>query len=185
MSHQKNRIQSIGQKGQVGEKLTNIQIFRDWHEQYRGRLLNRMTAVVRDRNAAEDVTSAALETAFANLEHFRGESSLDTWIHAIALNQARDYKRRSRAVSLESLDERKQNEFKEPDRLEDIVDRAECHVKLRKAWRKVPAACRRTLVDHFVRGYSVKRIAQKDRVPVGTVLSRIFAGKRNLRRAWD
>ncbi len=184
MSHQKNRIPSIAQKGQADERQTNVQIFHDWHNQYRGRLLNSMTAVVRDRDAAEDVTAAALETALKNLERFRGESSLDTWVHAIALNQARDYMRRNR-VSLESLDGREPDEFKEPDRLDDTLERAECRVKLRKALRKVPPVCRQTLVDHFVHGYSVKRIAQKDRVPVGTVLSRIFTGKKNLRRAWS
>jgi RNA polymerase sigma-70 factor, ECF subfamily len=185
MSHQKNRIPSIGPNGQAGEKQTNVEIFRAWHDQYRGRLLNSMTTMVRDRDAAEDVTAAALETAFVNLERFRGESSLDTWVHAIALNQARDYLRRNRAVSLESLDGREPDEFKEPDRLEDTLDRAAYRAKLRKALRRVPPVCRRTLVNHFVHGYSVKQIAQKDRVPVGTVLSRIFTGKRNLRRAWD
>jgi RNA polymerase sigma-70 factor, ECF subfamily len=185
MSHQKNRIPSNGPQGQVGEQQTNVQIFRAWHDQYRGRLLNSMTAMVRDRDAAEDVTAAALEAAFANLERFRGESSLDTWVHAIALNQARDYLRRNRGVSLEALDGREPNEFKEPDRLEDILDSAECRVKLRKALRKVPSLYRRTLVDHFVHGYSVKWIAQRDRVPVGTVLSRIFNGKRLLRQGWE
>ena len=40
-------------------------------------------------------------------------------------------------------------------------------------------------MDHFIRGDSIKRIAQRDRIPAGTVLSRIFTGKRLLRAAWE
>ena len=32
----------------------NQQQFKIWHDQYRPRLLNKMTAVVRDRDTAED-----------------------------------------------------------------------------------------------------------------------------------
>ena len=65
-----------------------------------------------------------------------------------------------------------------------ILERSECRLKLRKALRGIPAVYRRTLVDHFVRGYSVKRISRQNRIPVGTVLSRIFTAKRLLREAW-
>jgi len=184
MSHQKDKIASTDPKVQDGEKLTNAQIFRDWHDQFRDRLLNSMTAIVRDRETAEDVTASALEAAFANLERFRGESSLYTWVHAIALNQARQHLRGNRTVSLESIVEREPNALREHDKLADHLDRMQCRTKLRKALRQVPTVYRQTLVDHFVRGFSVKEIARKDRLPVGTVLSRIFSGKKNLRRAW-
>jgi DNA-directed RNA polymerase specialized sigma24 family protein len=52
--------------------------FNILHDQYRDRLLNSMTAVVRDRDTAEDVTAAALAAAWQNLNQFRGESSLYT-----------------------------------------------------------------------------------------------------------
>ena len=35
------------------------------------------------------------------------------------------------------------------------------------------------LVDHFVRGYSIRQIARRHRIPMGTVLSRIFYGDFN------
>ena len=50
--------------------------FKIWHDQYRPRLLNGMTAMVRDRDMAEDVTAAALATAWQNRNQFRGESSM-------------------------------------------------------------------------------------------------------------
>jgi DNA-directed RNA polymerase specialized sigma24 family protein len=49
----------------------------------------------------------------------------------------------------------------------------------------MPAIYRHVLMDHFVRGYPVKRIARQNRIPAGTVLSPIFKAKRLLRVAWE
>ena len=65
------------------------------------------------------------------------------------------------------------------------LEHAELCLKMRKALREIPAVYRRVLTDHFIRGRSVKQIARRDRIPVGTVLSRIFTAKRILRQAWD
>ena len=58
--------------------------FKIMHDQCRERLLNSMTTVVRNRDTAEDVTAAALATAWQNRNQFRGESSLYTWCYATA-----------------------------------------------------------------------------------------------------
>jgi RNA polymerase sigma-70 factor (ECF subfamily) len=163
----------------------NVQAFQNWHEQYRQRLLNSVTAIVKDRKTAEDVTAQALASALQNLAQFRGESSLYTWVHAMALNQARQCLRPNRIVSLDSIVEGESQRWSEPDALTGRLERSECHLKLRQTLSQLPNLYRRVLVDHFVRGYSVKRIARKERLPFGTVLSRIFKGKRLLRQAWE
>ena len=59
-------------------------------ETFRGQLasfLLRMTASVQD---AEDITQETYITAHSKLDTFRGESSLKTWVFAIASNKARD-----------------------------------------------------------------------------------------------
>jgi RNA polymerase sigma-70 factor, ECF subfamily len=159
--------------------------FKIWHDQHRPRLLNSMTAVVRDRDIAEDVTAAALATTWQNRSQFRGESSLYTWCYSIALNEARNRLRRNRRVAVESIDNLDSKELREPDTLAPTLERSECLSQIRRALRQIPVVYRRTLVDHFVRGYSVKQISRRHRIPVGTVLSRIFAAKRLLRAAWE
>lgn len=165
--------------------LVNQQQFIIWHDQHRARLLNRMTCVVRDSDTAEDITAATMASAWRNLDRFRGQSSLFTWVYRIALNEARNHLRRNHAVSLESIDRPGSKELTESDMTVAALERAECRSQIRNALRRIPAVYRRTLVDHFVRGYSVKRISRQNRIPLGTVLSRIFAGKRLLRRAWE
>ena len=162
----------------------NQQQFSNMHDQYRGRVLNSMTAVARNREEAEDITATAFAAAFENLNFFRGESSLYTWVHAIAINEARN-RRRSRHVPLESIEESGVLEIAEPNATDRALEQRECCPQIWKALREVPRIYRRTLVDRFVRGCSVKQIAKCQRIPLGTVLSRIFKAKRLLRAAWE
>jgi RNA polymerase sigma-70 factor (ECF subfamily) len=158
--------------------------FSDLHKEYRPRLVKSMTGVVRDREAAEEVTAAAFAKAFEKRSSFRGESSPYTWVHAIAMNEARRRQSQKRIVSLDAL------EFLPPaliatDQLDEASERSEQSRRLRSALSRLPEKFRRPLIDHFVRGYSVRRIARRERVPCGTVLSRIFKAKRLLRAAWE
>jgi len=159
-------------------------MFSEMHDRYRGLLLNSMIAVARNREEAEDITATAYAAAFKNLDSFRGEASLYTWIHAIALNEARN-RRRGQVRPLESIDRLEAKELSEPDLLTQKLERADCCVRIREALRRVPRLYRETLVDHFVRGNSVRQMAKCYRIPIGTVLSRLFTAKRLLRAAWE
>jgi RNA polymerase sigma-70 factor (ECF subfamily) len=161
------------------------QSFSALHDQYRDRLLHSMTGLVKDREAAADITASAFASAFKNLPSFRRESSFCTWLHVIALNEARSSWCRNRAVSLESIQGPEPKALIDTDEPAKTLERAELRLKMRKALQEIPAQYRRVLEDHFIRGRSVKQIARRERVPVGTVLSRIFAGKRLLRRTWE
>jgi RNA polymerase sigma-70 factor, ECF subfamily len=162
----------------------NQQQFTTWHNHYYGRLLNSMTAVVRDRAIAEDVTSTALAIAWRNLNRFRGESSLYTWVYRIAMNEAMRQTSRRKPVSLDAL-EFPIRELTESDSVSDTHEREAYPFRLKEALTAIPAIHREVLIDHFVLGHKVKHIARRRRIPVGTVLSRIFAAKKMLRRAWQ
>jgi RNA polymerase sigma-70 factor (ECF subfamily) len=158
--------------------------FTHLHSQYRDRLLNSMAGMVRDREAAEEITAAAFAKAFEKRDGFRGQSSLYTWIYSIALNEARQQLSRKRLVSLDAL-EQPPAAFIVNDHFEEMSESSAHSLKLRKALRRLPAIYRNILVDHFVRGYRTKQIARHRQIPVGTVLSRIHTGKRLLRAAWE
>jgi RNA polymerase sigma-70 factor (ECF subfamily) len=158
--------------------------FRELHKEYGHRLLNSMTGVVRDREAAEEITAAAFAKAFQKRTRFRGESSPHTWVYKIALNEARRHQSQRRPVSLEALEAPPPALIAE-DQLDEASERSARRLRLRKALGRLPAIYRRPLVDHFVHGYAVKQIARRQRIPFGTVLSRIFTAKRLLRAAWE
>ena len=177
---------SIQQEKQLqnGRSTLTAQGFGELHDQYRGRLLNSMIAVARNREEAEDITATAFAAAFENRSRFRGDALHQTWLHAIAMNEARS-RRRNRSVPLDSIGESDAMQIAEPDETDRLFEQRECCPRVWKALRGLPRTYRRTLIDRFVRGYSVKQIAKRERIPQGTVLSRIFKAKRLLRAAWE
>ena len=58
-------------------------------------------------------------------------------------------------------------------------------MRLRKAMNRIPAKYRRALTAHFVEGLPVREVARRERVPIGTSLSRIHRAKQLLRHAWE
>ena len=163
----------------------NASTFQELHDGCRQKVLSGMRGYLCNQDEAEDVTAAAFATAFQKRGSFRAESSFFTWVYRIALNEAHAGARGKRTVSLDAREDVPWGRLVERDLLDRAIDRASCCQRLRLALRRIPVHYRRALVDHFVRGYSVKAIARRRRIPMGTVLSRLFNGKKLLREAWE
>jgi RNA polymerase sigma-70 factor (ECF subfamily) len=163
----------------------NARAFQELHDSCRERVLFGIRGYLRNQDDAEDATAAAFATAYQKRNSFRGESSFYTWVYRIAINKASSALRGKRTMSLDAMTGYEPKALVEPDLMDQALDRAACCRRLRRALKRIPVFYRRTLVDHFVRGYSVKQIAKLRHIPLGTVLSRIFTAKRLLRRAWE
>lgn len=147
------------------------------------RLVYRMTA---DAQLAQDLTQDIFIRAFKALEDFRGESSLFTWLHQIAvrmtLNALRTVKRRvGREVPVN-----------EPDTMEALVhDTVDIPAlpdpalarRVAEEAEALPEALRLTLIMHDVEGYTHGEIAAVLGVPEGTCRARLSEARARLRRA--
>ncbi|MGI9071702.1 MAG: RNA polymerase sigma factor [Bryobacteraceae bacterium] len=162
----------------------DAECFRDLHITYRDRILSTITGLVQDSSTAEEITAAAFTKAWTNREKFRGESSLYTWVHAIAVNEARKSWLWRRQPVWDSNHEPDGPDLAGAGLVTDALEQQERLEHLRKALGRIPSKFRRVLLQHFVYGNSVKQIAARYGIPCGTVLSRIITGKRLLRRAW-
>ncbi|MBO8164131.1 MAG: sigma-70 family RNA polymerase sigma factor [Brevibacillus sp.] len=61
--------------------------------QYGTKLLRLVYFFVRDRDLAEDITQEVFVKVYRHLPHFRGESSIHTWVYRIAVNECKGYLR--------------------------------------------------------------------------------------------
>ena len=163
----------------------NAAAFQALHDGCRDRVRSGILAYVRNPTLAEDVTAAAFAIAFEKRDSFRRESTFFSWVYRIALNQAYSDRRGKRTESLDALEGFTPEALIQPDILDSVLDRASCCQRLWVALKRVPMKYRHPLVDHFIRGYSTSQIAKRRRIPQGTVLSRIFYGKKLLREAWE
>lgn len=138
------------------------------------RLVFRMTG---DADLARELTQEAFVRAFAQLDRFRGESALSTWLHRVTVsvvsNAMRKVKRfRERETDLdEALMIAESAREADPDLKE----------KLHRAIDELPEIYRTTLVMHDVEGYTHEEIASVLGVAEGTCKSRLSVARAQLR----
>ncbi|MEO8587505.1 MAG: sigma-70 family RNA polymerase sigma factor [Acidobacteriota bacterium] len=135
---------------------------------------------------AEDVVQETFLRAYHGLGKFRGDSSLKTWLYAIALNRARARMGtlgRLRAVFTQGRS-REDDPFAS---LDDATDPAaspeenavlkERRVRLRAAIRALPEEFRAAVLLRDLEGLSYEEVADVLAVPIGTVRSRLARGR--------
>lgn len=150
--------------------------------------LFRMTGNAED---AEDLTQDVFVRAFSNINKFRAESSLSTWLYKIAGNIAIDRFRKTRKASAltVSLDAPLQRGESEATR--DIVDlsmspevligRQELAKYIDAALTSLPPKLRSAVILFDVEGMSYDEVSTIEGIPLGTVKSRIFHARVALR----
>ncbi len=169
----------------LADSVPDRETFEGFYKHGRDRLLASITRMVRDRDRAEDLTQAAFQTAWEKRAQFRGESSFSTWLYAIGLNAVRQSSRQERPDRRDPVERLEMPRYAEPDRLLAGLEREELRIRLQEALDQIPAKWRRLLVDHYINGHSLQEIARRERVPAGTVGSRLSTATRHLREAWQ
>lgn len=159
-------------------------VFNKLYAQHYGRVLGAIASRFRDQALAEDATAEAFATAYEKFATFRGESSLYTWVFAIANNAARSAARR-RGVLLNALSPAFWHELPAQEHVSDSLDRSEDRARLHAALQALPRSSRQLLTEHVVGRNRVRMIARRNRLPLGTALSRIHRAKQSLRSAWN
>ena len=141
-------------------------------------------AVLRDPHDALDATQEAFLRAFRFMDRFEGRSSFKTWARTIATRVALDRvartKRRGRMSALPAEDVVPDDDAPSP---EQRVERDERRRLVRAAIDALPPAQRAAVVLRDVEGLSYAEIAEALEIPKGTVMSRLHAGRQNLKRA--
>jgi RNA polymerase sigma-70 factor (ECF subfamily) len=75
---------------------TELQDFDKVVQIYWPRIFRFVLASVRDRDSAETLTQDCFWRAYRGRARFRGEASLNTWLHAYCGNLVRDFSRNRR-----------------------------------------------------------------------------------------
>ena len=143
-----------------------------------------------DPEESRDIVQDVFLKAFQNIESFRGEASLSTWLHRITVNICLNWKRRwkrrfrSRHQSIET------EEGKESPELITDAENPEHHVGgkqfmelFEEKFRELPEVARTVFVLKELDGLSYEEIAQTLGIKKGTVSSRLFYARKRLQDA--
>ena len=135
--------------------------------------------IVGDREQALDATQETFLTAFRKAAQFKGNSALGTWIYRIAVNTCYDQLRKQKRRRADPMPE-----HLEPidQAAEDAVESAGLRPEIQQALAGIPEDFRVAVVLSDIEGMGLPDVAELLGVPVGTVKSRVFRGRRLLAR---
>ena len=162
---------------------------------YSAKLYKVAYALLGSRQDAEEVVQDTFLRASRAMQMFRGESSLETWLHRITLNLARNkYQwnhRRGSGLNVSLTagdgadgDTGTENEQDVPDRRMEpdvVLEQDEIGTNIMKALSCLPDNIRETMLLRHVNDMPYEQIAQKLACKVGTVKSRLSRGREMLR----
>jgi len=155
--------------------------------------------LTRKKEAAEDLISEVYERAWKSFHQFEPGTNLRAWLYRILtntfINHYRSKQREPLMIELDRPDDREDgsggdlydrivgaspNLFDNPDAVltNNILDQ-----DLRKAIEDLPEDFRMAVLLSDVRNFSYQEIADILSIPIGTVRSRIFRGRRLLQEA--
>jgi RNA polymerase sigma-70 factor (ECF subfamily) len=145
--------------------------------------------MLRDREAALDATQETFITVFRKADRFAGRSAFSTWLYRVTVNTCHDTLRRLQRARADSL-----SDTVEPAdlRAADALESADLRPTIESALSRLPEEFRSAVVLCDAQALPLQAAADILEVPIGTVKSRLFRGRRlladilgNLRPALD
>ncbi len=172
---------------QAGE----LHAFTELVRKYQDRVYNTCRRICGDSDDAADLTQDAFLKAYRAIELFRGKSAFYTWIFRIAVNLSISHRRKRqvrRTVSLDAPGRGNKGESA-PARLlrdehaadpSDALAASDDQDRVLAALQELEADYRVAIVLRDIEGFDYQEIADVLELPVGTIKSRIFRGRKAL-----
>jgi len=156
---------------------------------YKGKIYNYVYRMTGSADDAEDLTQEVFIRMYTSIDSFRGQSSLNTWLFRIAgnlcIDRFRRTKNRTPAFSLDEPladDSRTQEVADETYAPHRVLEKVEMAEQIQAALSKLPEKLRIALLLHDIEGLPYEEIAEIAGCPLGTVKSRLFNARMQLRQ---
>jgi RNA polymerase sigma-70 factor, ECF subfamily len=136
--------------------------------------------VLRNAADAEDVAQEALLTAYRKFDRLRDPARFRAWLVRIAFRLALDRWRSARRR------EKRETEWSQPEwkpappTAEDLAASSEFQARIERALEELPEKQRQVVLLSAMQGYTLEEISGMLGIPIGTVKSRLFFGKKHL-----
>jgi RNA polymerase sigma-70 factor (ECF subfamily) len=162
------------------EKVTSHVKIQQWIDLYGDDVLKIAYMYLRDKSKAEDAFQEVFLRAFRQMDTFRGDSSVKTWLLRITMNVCKDLRRSFwfRRVWTGKLPERTADDGL-PE--QQVIEREQN----RGLWEQVldlPSPLKDVIILYYYQELDVKEIARVLEVPEGTVRSRLHRARERLKK---
>jgi len=148
--------------------------------EYGNDILRTAYSYVNDREAAKDLFQETFIKAYYNMDRFRGDCAIKTWLISIAVNVCKDYLRSAYQKNVVPMEQPVEENIASDDNYEEI-ENADRNEQIRKVVNALPEKYRDVVLFVYYREMSVAEAAVALGLPEGTVKSRLARARDVLR----
>ena len=133
--------------------------------------------ILTNREAALDAVQETFITVYRKAQQFSGASAFSTWLYRVAVNTCYDQLRKTRRHQAQPLPE--SADPADP-HSEDALESIELRPDLEEALESLAPEFRTAVILADLEGLPLQTVAEALEVPIGTIKSRVFRGRRAL-----
>jgi RNA polymerase sigma factor (sigma-70 family) len=186
-SKQKKRDQELIKKALKGDSAA----FSSLMDFYYDAIYFTLLKMVNNYSDAEDLTAEVFGKVFKSLDQYSEDYAFSTWLFSIATNHTIDFMRKSKKLIL-SIEDNDDNGVEptsviqddQPGPEENMIRQQE-HNKLEKLIDKLKPFWQELIRLRYYNELSYEEIAEKLKLPMGTVKSQLYRAKDSLAKLYE
>lgn len=155
----------------------DVAAFNELMDAHQDRVFGICLRMLRDRDAALDATQETFLTVFRKADRYQAKAAFSTWLYRVAVNTCYDQLRRAKRRAVGQLPPG--HDAADPKAMDPMVS-AELRPDIEEALATLPPEFRAVIVLVDLEGLALETASNLLGVPVGTVKSRVFRGRRLL-----
>ncbi|KGX92003.1 RNA polymerase [Pontibacillus halophilus JSM 076056 = DSM 19796] len=152
-------------------KKGNHSAFKKLYEIHATYALQLAFALTKNHSDASDIVQEAFVKVYRHVESFDTSKAFKPWLYSIVMNEAKDYMRKNRKVTVVPIDE----EHIEAKGIESPVE------DLYEALDYLQPIHREVIVLKYLNGFQEKEVAEILNENLNTIKSRLYKGRRQLK----
>lgn len=161
----------------------NHDLYSEIVKRYSAKLRRYISRLINDYDKSEDILQEVFIKAYRNLYDFNINKKFSSWIYRIAHNESINHIKkvsRERKVSLEDIED----DIADESSAETEIDRIILKEQIERCLEKLDIKYREPLVLYFFEQKSYDEISDILRLPVSTVGTLIFRGKKLVKKIY-
>ncbi len=156
--------------------------FETLYDKYKGQVYRTALAIVREQGAAEDILQDCFIKVYTNIDRIDSSRPLIPWLYRVTVNLSYNWvtRRKRWLIPLETVIDRLTTAPRTSP--EQVLDENELRHVVQEAIYSLTFEQRVVLILFYLNNFSIREIAYILEVPEGTVKSRLYYGRENLRQ---
>lgn len=159
----------------------DLEALGDLYDRYRHQIFRTALAITHDSSAAEDILQECFLRVYAYADRIDGSLPLAPWLYRVTVNLSYTWakKQNRHKISIDDFIDRLISPARNAP--EKSAEHAEMKQRMQEAIDTLPIGQKTVVILHYLNGMSLHEIADILDCPVGTVKSRLFHARQNLK----